>query len=204
MKSEIGSLAAGVERSADAVEKRLGELESELKRVRKASAKRLDEIERARSDAPDDGLGERIDELERRLERESARSEAQAAATESALRDGLRSLGEQLAGTGESYVEAGDSLRRSIERLGASIGEAESIVASRGTGDRAWAAPELTGPCLAFVPNGDGYTLQELELDPPAVGEEVAVADAGEFVVARVGRSPLPLDRRPCVYLEAR
>ncbi|HEY4622086.1 MAG TPA: hypothetical protein VIG93_10330, partial [Gaiellaceae bacterium] len=62
---------------------------------------------------------------------------------------------------------------------------------------------ELTGAFLAFVPNDHGYSLQEILGAPPAVGEPMAVANGdGEFVVTRIGRSPLPLDYRRCAYLE--
>jgi hypothetical protein len=58
---------------------------------------------------------------------------------------------------------------------------------------------------LAFVPNGNGYGLQEVHGPPPAVGDPVSLAgDGDELVVTRIGRSPLPLDRRRCVYLERR
>ena len=57
---------------------------------------------------------------------------------------------------------------------------------------------------LAFVPTATAYKLVELEGAPPAVGAEVELVDGAErLVVARVVPSPLPLDRRPCVYLEA-
>jgi ABC-type transporter Mla subunit MlaD len=59
------------------------------------------------------------------------------------------------------------------------------------------------GAYLAFVPNDQGYSLHELDGPLPAVGQPPP-GSAGEqgLVVARVGRSPLPLDRRQCVYLE--
>jgi len=57
---------------------------------------------------------------------------------------------------------------------------------------------------LAFVPTASAYKLVELEGNPPAVGAELELEGATErLVVARVVQSPLPLDRRPCVYLEA-
>jgi hypothetical protein len=63
--------------------------------------------------------------------------------------------------------------------------------------------PEYVSGYLAFVPTGQGYSLHELQGPPPSIGEPVADTNGdAEFVVARVGRSPLPLDRRQCVYLE--
>ena len=105
------------------------------------------------------------------------------------------------------YVEAGDALRRSIERLGAAIVEADSATGSSAPAP----APALTteqdvsGPFLAFVPNDGGYALQEIDAAVPAVGAAVTIPNEPEdLVVTRVGRSPLPLDRRRCVYLERR
>ncbi len=48
---------------------------------------------------------------------------------------------------------------------------------------------------------GDGYRLVERDGRAPGV-EELVELDGREFVVGRVGRSPLPGDRRACAYLE--
>jgi hypothetical protein len=53
-----------------------------------------------------------------------------------------------------------------------------------------------------FVPVTEGYELLEAEGPPPRAGDAVEI-EAGVFRVLRVGRSPLPFDRRPCVYLVA-
>jgi hypothetical protein len=56
---------------------------------------------------------------------------------------------------------------------------------------------------VAFVPTADGYRLTALAGRAPALDEIVEpAAGEGAFRVSRVGTSPLPLDRRPCVYLE--
>jgi hypothetical protein len=49
---------------------------------------------------------------------------------------------------------------------------------------------------LLFVWSPTGYTLRELDGEPPAVGAEV---DEG-LVVMNVGLSPYPHDSRVCVY----
>ena len=65
-------------------------------------------------------------------------------------------------------------------------------------------AEAANGCFLAFVPTASAYRLVELDGAPPAVGAEVSVdGSTDRLVVARVVQSPLPLDRRPCVYLEA-
>jgi hypothetical protein len=54
---------------------------------------------------------------------------------------------------------------------------------------------------LYFVPReGDGYELVEQSGAAPAVGEAIEL-DGKTFAVARHSRSPLPFDRRVCVYL---
>lgn len=49
---------------------------------------------------------------------------------------------------------------------------------------------------VVFLWKTSGYELEEREGEPPKVGEQV---DDG-LVVAKVGASPLPGDRRPCVF----
>jgi hypothetical protein len=53
---------------------------------------------------------------------------------------------------------------------------------------------------VLFVPSPSGYRLVERSGPTPAVGDVVA-ADAGNYVVVKVVRSPLPDDVRPCAYL---
>ena len=57
--------------------------------------------------------------------------------------------------------------------------------------------------CVAFAPTPSGYRLVELPGTPPEVGAtlELECSD-GPLVVTRYGRSPLPLDGRPCAYLD--
>ncbi len=59
--------------------------------------------------------------------------------------------------------------------------------------------PESESVELAFVP-GANYALAELEAVELTTGLELDVADE-TFVVARIGRSPLPGDSRRCAYL---
>lgn len=174
----------------------------------------------ARVDGSDATAAEAIEALrvqfEERLEAEAGRTKEQARVAEEALRAGLSSLGERLAETESTYLEAGAALHRSIERLGAAIvDDGDDATAEQSAEPEAEPEPEPVpvrepvpvhnGLFLAFVPNGSGYSLQELNGFAPVVGEAVPVADRdGEFVVTRIGRSPLPLDRRRCAYLEQR
>lgn len=52
---------------------------------------------------------------------------------------------------------------------------------------------------LLFLWSPTGYTLREVEGDPPPVGHEL---ENGErtVVVTKIGASPLPADARPCAY----
>jgi hypothetical protein len=60
-----------------------------------------------------------------------------------------------------------------------------------------------TGHVL-FVGGPDGYRLREADGPPPAPGTELRPDEDGgaTLVVVKVGRSPLPGDRRPCAYAE--
>ena len=49
---------------------------------------------------------------------------------------------------------------------------------------------------LLFVWSPTGYTLSELDGEPPIVGAEVEEG----LVVTKVGSSPYPRDSRVCVY----
>lgn len=60
-------------------------------------------------------------------------------------------------------------------------------------------APADDGPHVLFVPRNGGYELVERDGPPPARGE-IVEADA-RYVVAKVGPSPRPGERRTCVYL---
>jgi hypothetical protein len=62
-------------------------------------------------------------------------------------------------------------------------------------------AVEEAKPGLVYLfPRAGEYELVERDGATPAPGELVEV-EGESFVVARVGRSPLPYDRRSCVYL---
>ena len=56
---------------------------------------------------------------------------------------------------------------------------------------------------MLFLWSPTGYTLREVDGDPPQVGEEVEDGDR-KLVVAKIGASPLPGDTRPCVFSIAR
>jgi hypothetical protein len=52
---------------------------------------------------------------------------------------------------------------------------------------------------VLFVWTTSGWVLREQEGEPPAVGERLE-ENGSRLVVSKVGSSPLPGDRRRCVY----
>jgi hypothetical protein len=55
---------------------------------------------------------------------------------------------------------------------------------------------------VLFFPTPAGYAVVEADEPPPPVGQ-LLLLEHGCFRVQRVGRSPFPRDRRPCLFLEA-
>jgi hypothetical protein len=56
---------------------------------------------------------------------------------------------------------------------------------------------------LLFIATPTGYSLAEQEGPPPRRGDRIEIAEqAMSFLVVKLGRSPLPNDRRSCAYLE--
>jgi hypothetical protein len=63
-------------------------------------------------------------------------------------------------------------------------------------------APHSLEGYLCFAPRKDGYRLLACTGPPPGLGEAYEL-DGMEHIITRVGRSPLPFDRRRCVYLQS-
>lgn len=57
--------------------------------------------------------------------------------------------------------------------------------------------------CVAFAPTLEGYKLVALEAQPEP-GETIDIPEVGEYLVLRVGSSPIPGDDRRCAYVEER
>ena len=196
LRDQIFAIAARVEGHDAAEIEAREELRGELERLASSMGWRLERIEESLASDDSAALRETVSDLERRLEGQTALGEEQVRATERALRKGLAALGERLGESESAYFEAGNTLRRSIERLGAAVVEADARMS-----DQIPVSP-LEG-CVAFAPTADGYRLIELSGDQPEVGAVVEVeACDGPLVVTRYGRSPLPFDGRPCAYLD--
>jgi hypothetical protein len=64
------------------------------------------------------------------------------------------------------------------------------------------AEPDLPPGHVLFFATPDGYAVIEADEPPPPVGQ-LLLLEHGWYRVQRVGRSPFPRDRRPCLFLEA-
>ena len=95
-----------------------------------ALGSRLIAVEGAVASREDEQVESRLDEIERRLEAEASQADERTKVTERALRKGLATLGERLAESETAYTEAGNALRRSIERLGRAIVETDAHLAA--------------------------------------------------------------------------
>src|SRR6476659_5325722 len=79
----------------------------------------------------------------------------------------------------------------------------EAFLAEVGYANETAPEPDPRTACVAFAPTTDGYRLVALEAAPEP-GETIDIAEVGEYLVLRVGRSPIPGDDRRCAYVEER
>ena len=79
----------------------------------------------------------------------------------------------------------------------------EAFLAEVGYANEITPEPDPRTACVAFAPTTDGYRLVALEAAPQP-GETIDIAEIGEYLVLRVGRSPIPGDDRRCAYVEER
>jgi len=179
---------------------RRAEHEAELADLRADLTARLDEVADARPARDElEGVRARLEEVAARVETRDAREDAAAEAAERAIRDGLAELARRLTASESAHLESGRLLRESIEGLGLALVDADARVRGLASGDPA--AP--VAGYVAFAPTPEGYRLVEREGAVPLVGQVLDdVTGEGPLRVTRLGRSPLPFDRRPCAYLE--
>ena len=79
----------------------------------------------------------------------------------------------------------------------------EAFLAEVGYANETAPEPDPRTVCVAFAPTTDGYRLLVLEATPES-GETIDIAEVGEYLVLRVGSSPIPGDDRRCAYVEER
>ena len=196
LDARLNEMLALRHREAQAARIEREELGSEFEAIAASVGERLERIEDVLATAGTSELRAMVGELEGRIEAQTAIGEEQVRVTERALRKGLASLGEKLAGSAAKHSKSAKGAGRSIERLGAAVTEADARLA-----DQIPASP-LEG-CVAFAPTQKGYRLVELPGAPPELGATIEIEDSeNPLVVTRYGRSPLPFDGRPCVYLD--
>ena len=77
------------------------------------------------------------------------------------------------------------------------VGRLEAVLA-----ERSGSVPDDPTDHVVLLPSPAGYALGVLPGPPPAIGARVDV-DGMRLAVSRIGRSPLPGDRRRCAFFEA-
>ena len=203
LREELAELAGRLEELHAAGVKAGDELRTALEQARTSVGWRLEQVEQALAGDDRDELRRALAELRARQRAYDEQQAEQVRVTERALRKGLASLGERLADSEAEYVKAGNALRRSIERLGSAIVEADVAATERGAPEALSLHHAHATSYVAFAPTPDGYRLVAVDGAPPELGERVELPQCdGELVVTRIGPSPIPLDTRPCAYLE--
>ena len=163
--------------------------ESELERLRTDAARREEaftEIEHQRADL-ERQLAEITAELVDERMKYATSEEERAAADHTLTRERLAR--ERL------DTELFD-LRGELNRVVARLADAEAAA------EAAAPAEETFADYVLFVPGESGYLLSEREGTTPEPGTLTEI-EGTPFRVLKVGRSPLPADRRRCVFVEA-
>jgi hypothetical protein len=182
--------------STDSLAREVEQTQMRLRAREEELANEVEIWEDARREA--ERCGGQLAELQARLEeKERELSEASASATAWAARTAeLDSETETLSGRVADALQTLETLAATRFTNGADL--------SRRSGT-AKTQPRKRTPqtgALYFVPKAEGYDLIERDGDLPAVGEALDFGDE-QFVVTKIGRSPLPFDRRSCVFLTA-
>jgi DNA repair exonuclease SbcCD ATPase subunit len=183
--------------SADSLTRELDDTKKKLRAREDELANEVELWDEARREA--ERCGDQLAELQSRLvEKEHELSEASASAAAWAARAAeIDDETEALAGRVENAFQALETLAATrFAANGADLSRQGRPLPSNG---RARKRAAQTG-VLYFVPKAEGYDLVEREGDLPSVGEALTFGDE-QFVVTKIGRSPLPFDRRNCVFL---
>ena len=145
-----------------------------------------------------DQLAQRVDALTAELEHALAQSEHEARVLQ-------ERVGEEQAASAAAEAEV-DRLRAQLaelEPLPGRVSELEArLAAEAGRAELALRDDAISHAHVVLRPSQQGYVLVVREGTCPDAGAEEEI-DGRRYVVAKVGRSPLPADPRRCAFLEA-
>jgi chromosome segregation ATPase len=132
-----------------------------------------------------------------RLQMRDAEMEERLRRLTEGLELGVSKLSKMLAARRDSYERMVASLTQLAERLNPLLERAAAPPQAAAAPSPAHREDEH----LRFYMNGSGYELTVVEGPPPQTHAVVNGAEHGSGVVMKLGRSPLPGDRRCCAYL---
>lgn len=182
---------------ADGLARELKETQARLRIREEELANTLLKWEEARREA--ERCGSQLAELQGRLdEKEHELSEASASAAAWAARSS------ELENEADALAVRVDAAVAALENLAATrfAGGADLTGQAKPTNGSSRKRAAVQAGVLYFVPKAEGYDLIEREGELPAVGEAMEFGEQ-QYVVTKLGRSPLPFDRRACVFLTA-
>jgi hypothetical protein len=149
-------------------------------------------------------------EAERRLgelDKEIANRQHTLAASQASVLERERRAGDreaELARLAAELAEVKRLLEPEIASLAGAGGEVSDAAAAASTGLRLPRSEGASEPGAAghiLYVSGDGYRMVERDGSAPDLDARVEL-DGQEFLVTRIGRSPLPGDQRACAFLE--
>ena len=213
--ARLRDLLAGAEAAAAERDRLLEELRREASR-RCAQATRL--LERARRSRASEGqladklttVEQRLAESRRELDSQRERRGSQVARFIGRVheRDAhIERLAADVRGCDEEIQRlrcANDDLRRAAERRRAQAARFLTRLRAPASEVTPAMAPAPADNHLLFVQLNGRYVLVERDGPPPATNTLLELAELGDrtLIVSRQGRSPLPGDGRPCVFVQ--
>jgi uncharacterized coiled-coil DUF342 family protein len=199
---ELAHLGRVTDEQLKEVERLTGEAKgrnAEIERLTSEARDRNAELERLTSEAEN-----RDAEIERLAgEAKSRNAEIERLTSEAGDRNAeIERLGDDIRGC-DAEIER---LRQENERLRAQAGRFATRLRSdqEPSDQRGETQAPVPSSHLVFVQLDDGYELVECDGPPPSLATVLELPQLCEedFVVTRLGRSPLPADTRSCVFVE--
>jgi len=180
--------------STDSLAKEVEETQARLRNREEELAAEVAKWEEARREA--ERCGGQLAELQARLEekkQELSAADASAAA--------WTARAAELASETDALTGRVDTAAQTLATLATTRFTGTGADLSRQAGNGQGRTSEATS-VLYFVPRAEGYDLVERDGALPAVGEALEFGEQ-QYVVTKIGRSPLPFDRRNCAFLTA-